>query len=348
MEFGSTILHNVESLIQDERSGDFLLCRVPESTRLGLNAKAQNNILFASNSEIRFVIEGDRAVLHLRRMPVHGPIRSQGILEVFQGDYQGSYEISPWPVTVDGTEITIHRQDWSAIQRFAGEGYSFHPSVTRILLPYDWGCCLRDIKGDIRPPREREMPGKHLLVYGSSITHGGNASVPSGTYAFRLARKLGYDLINLGCAGSCQMDEAMASYIGARDDWDMALFELGVNVMETWDGDQLYGKALAFLTAVLEARPDKQVFVTDMYYNRYDFDGDIRTTLFRGAIQRCASVLSGRYRGRLHYINGLKAMDTPGGLSSDGLHPSDRGHEMIAEQLAGYMAGKMAEIKKEV
>lgn len=340
MEFGSAILHNVESLIRDEGSEDFLLCRVPEPIRLGLNVKAQKNILFASNSEIRFVMEGDRAVLRLRRMPAEGNLRSQGVLEVFQGDYQGSYEISPWPVTADGTEITIRRQDWSAIQRFAGEGYSFHPSVTRILLPYDWGCCIRDIKGDIRPPKKEEMPGKRLLVYGSSITHGGNASVPSGTYAFRLARKLGYDLINLGCAGSCRMDEAMASYIGARDDWDVAFFELGVNVIETWDVDQLHGKALAFLSSVLEARPDKQVFVTDMYYNRYDFGSDLRASLFRGAIQRCVEALSGHYRGRLHYINGLKAMDTPGGLSSDGLHPSDLGHEMIAKRLAGYMAEK--------
>ena len=227
MEFGSTILHNVESLIRDEEAGDYLLCRVPEPTRLGLNMKAQKNILFASNSEIRFVMKGDSAVLGLRRMPAKGDIRSQGVLEVFQGDYQGSYEISPWSVTADRTEITIRRQDWSAIQRFAGNGYSFHPSVTRILLPYDWGCFLRNIKGDIRPPKKQEMPGKRLLVYGSSITHGGNASVPSGTYAFRLARKLGYDLINLGCAGSCQMDEAMASYIGSRDDWDMALLSWG-------------------------------------------------------------------------------------------------------------------------
>ena len=136
------------------------------------------------------------------------------------------------------------------------------------------------------------------------------------------------------------MDEAMASYIGSRDDWDMALFELGVNVIETWDGDRLYGKALAFLAAVLEARPYQQVFVTDMYYNRYDFEGDKRAARFRGAIQRCAAVLSGQYGGRLHYINGLEAMDTPQGLSSDGLHPSDLGHGMIAERLAGYMAEK--------
>ncbi|MFR3752118.1 MAG: hypothetical protein ACLTW9_06670 [Enterocloster sp.] len=51
MECGSTILHNVESLIRDEEAGDYLLCqgaRCP--TRLGLNMKAQKNILFASNS----------------------------------------------------------------------------------------------------------------------------------------------------------------------------------------------------------------------------------------------------------------------------------------------------------
>ena len=101
MEFGSTILHNVESLIWDEEAGDYLLCRVPEPTRLGLNMKAQRNILFASNSEIRFVMKGDSAVLGLRRMPAKGDIRSQGVLEVFQGDYQGSYEISPWSVTAD-------------------------------------------------------------------------------------------------------------------------------------------------------------------------------------------------------------------------------------------------------
>ena len=68
MEFGSTILHNVESLIRDEEAGDYLLCRVPEPTRLGLNMKAQKNILFASNSEIRFVMKGDSAVLGLRRL----------------------------------------------------------------------------------------------------------------------------------------------------------------------------------------------------------------------------------------------------------------------------------------
>ncbi|MFR3752119.1 MAG: hypothetical protein ACLTW9_06675, partial [Enterocloster sp.] len=81
-------------------------------------------------------------------------------------------------------------------------------------------------------------------------------------------------------------------------------FELGINVIETWDGDRLYGKALAFLAAVLEARPDKQVFVTDMYYNRYDFEGDKRAAPAAPYSAARQLVLSGQYGGdRLHYIS---------------------------------------------
>ena len=69
--------------------------RVPEPTRLGLNMKAQKNILFASNSEIRFVMKGDSAVLGLRRMPAEGDIRSPGGSGGVSGGLLGSYEISP-------------------------------------------------------------------------------------------------------------------------------------------------------------------------------------------------------------------------------------------------------------
>ncbi len=101
-------------------------------------------------------------------------------------------------------------------------------------------------------------------------------------------------------------------------------------------------KPFAFLAAVLEARPDKQVFVTDMYYNRYDFEGDKRAARFRGAIQRCAAVLSGQYGGRLHYINGLKAMDTPRGCRrTDYIH---RTWGMDDSRKAGRIYGRKKEV----
>ena len=85
-------------------------------------------------------MEEDRAVLRLRRMPAEGAVRSQGVLEVFQGDYQGSYEISPWPVTVDGTEITIRRDDWD-MDRLYGKALAFGApySAARQLFPVSMG-----------------------------------------------------------------------------------------------------------------------------------------------------------------------------------------------------------------
>ena len=103
MEFEQGLLYHVDGLLRDEAWGDFIISRIPESVRCQLNEKAQKNMLFASNSELRFVMEEETVTIVLRRLPVSGQIRSAGILEVFSGDYQGSYEISPGVVGVGET-----------------------------------------------------------------------------------------------------------------------------------------------------------------------------------------------------------------------------------------------------
>lgn len=103
MEFEQGLLYHVDGLLRDEARGDFIISRIPESVRCQLNEKAQKNMLFASNSELRFVMEEETVTIVLRRLPVSGQIRSAGILEVFSGDYQGSYEISPGVVGVGET-----------------------------------------------------------------------------------------------------------------------------------------------------------------------------------------------------------------------------------------------------
>ena len=118
MEFNRGLLYHVESLEQDDTYGDYIIGRIPEAVRRQLNPKAQSNMLFVSNSELRFVMEEDAVTIVLRRLPVSGQIKSRGILEVFSGDYQGSCEISPEVIDVNETEITIRRQDWSHICRF--------------------------------------------------------------------------------------------------------------------------------------------------------------------------------------------------------------------------------------
>ena len=338
MEFQGALFHNISELTFDPEYGDYQMDRVPREVRYRLNQKARENIRFMSNSEIRFVMEGEEAVLSLRRAPVRRPVLEYGAAQVFQGEFQGSYEIGLWPVGVEGNEIRIRRQDWKHIQNFRGNG-NFAPEVTRILLPYDWGCCIGGIKGKIRTPEEKQLPEKRLLVYGSSITHGGNASLPSHTFAFQLAQRLGMDLINLGCAGSAWMDPAMSCYIGSRDDWDMALLELGVNVLELWDCNRLYQAVWDFLYQIKKMKPDQPVFVTDIFYNHHDYNRNPQITGFRQEIRKCVEKLSSLFEGLL-YVNGIEALGSWTGLSSDGLHPSDMGHHHIAEELARFIERK--------
>lgn len=156
MEFNRGLLYHVESLEQDDTYGDYIIGRIPEAVRRQLNPKAQSNMLFVSNSELRFVMEEDAVTIVLRRLPVSGQIKSRGILEVFSGDYQGSCEISPEVIDVNETEITIRRQDWSHICRFPRNPGGFAPQVMRVLLPYDWGCCIREIRGRSGRPKRRK------------------------------------------------------------------------------------------------------------------------------------------------------------------------------------------------
>ncbi len=332
MLYSNALLHNVEELIYDEEHKDYIMQRMPETVRQSVNEKAIASVRFASNSEIRFVMEEEEVVLHLRRMPIHFPIYPTGLIQIYQGDYQGSYQIGACSVSTDGTEIHIHRQDFTHIHSFAEKGCAFSPDVTRVLLPYDWGCCIGEIKGAIHPPTADQLPSETLLTYGSSITHGGNASVPSHTYAFRLAEQLGMDLCNLGTAGGCRMDPSIARYIASRNDWKWAFFELGVNVIGLWEPEELFHAAREFIRTVKTAHPEKPVFVTDMFYNHHDFSNDPKASLFRKAIAGCVSELSGEFSS-LYYINGLTLMPDWKGLSSDGLHPSDLGHKTIGENL---------------
>ena len=53
-------------------------------------------------------------------------------------------------------------------------------------------------------------------------------------------------------------------------------------------------------------------------------------------IKECTAVLEKKY-DRLYYRNGKQIMGTFRGLSSDGLHPSDAGHTMIAQNLSNFM-----------
>lgn len=59
--------------------------------------------------------------------------------------------------------------------------------------------------------------GKKVVFYGSSITHGGCASRPGNSYEAMLARRFGFDYVNLGFSGNACAEDEIIAYIAGLD-----------------------------------------------------------------------------------------------------------------------------------
>lgn len=58
-------------------------------------------------------------------------------------------------------------------------------------------------------------PRKRFVLYGSSVTQGACSSRPGNSYGAALSRALDCDYVNLGLAGQCLGEQALARYIGS-------------------------------------------------------------------------------------------------------------------------------------
>lgn len=337
MIYGNVSLHNVAELLTDDGNG-VLLSRVPNALRLLLNEKAQKRALNGAGVELRFLLHGEEAVIEWMLEPGEG-IPSKGIVEVFQGSFQSDYETTPQIVRPGVTCLKVKRNQKH--HKFLQEQYQagqfpFDPSVVRVLLPQDSTIRLLRIEGETSPPRPDQAPKERYLAYGSSITFGGDAAVPSGGYASRTADRLGVDLINLGFSGSCYLEEAMADYIAERNDWAFASVELGINVIGFMPVDQFGQKAEYFLRRVSDSHPDKWVFCIDIFTCHRDLFEEAIVRQYREVLQQKVRELN---RPRLVYLSGRELLPDWRGLSVDLLHPSTEGMFDISLRLARRIQG---------
>ncbi|HBQ63351.1 MAG TPA: hypothetical protein DD727_00170 [Clostridiales bacterium] len=213
------------------------------------------------------------------------------------------------------------------------QGLPFDPAVVRVILPYNKQTRFYNIQGDIAPPGSHQLPSRTLLTYGSSITQGYTASLPTGTYAMQLARHLSADLLNRGVAGAAQMEPAMAKMIAGAP-WDMALLEMGINVFGTWDEETYSRRISEFIDIIVRAHPDRWVFCIDLYTHTGDFTCNPKTASFRNILQKKAESLQAEGYQKIRHIRGDSILDISSGLTIDLVHPANPGMERMALNLA--------------
>ncbi|MGI6106814.1 MAG: SGNH/GDSL hydrolase family protein [Lachnospiraceae bacterium] len=324
MIFQNIDFHNVSELIETEKGR--LISRFPKSLTARLDEGSERSARYASGVELRFKMNGDRAVLKLRA----DPAAEAQTLYLYYGDFQGGWQYSAKTIGTKETDIEIGLpQNIRYLRELARKGHAaFQPDVVRVLLPYGT-CYFLGAEGDIEAPGPQDSPKKTYLAYGSSITHGSLALAPPYTYTARIARRFHCDYLNFGTAGCCHAEKAMAEYIVSRKDWDFASAELGINMLRGFSESEFAGRVEEFLR-ILNSDP-RPVFVTDIF-GFSDPEGQEKAMRFRKIVRDLAA----RY-DHLVYTCGLDLLNDPYCISADLTHPALEGVEQIAERWSELM-----------
>ena len=174
---------------------------------------------------------------------------------------------------------------------------------------------------------------KPIVFYGSSITQGACASRPGNTYQNVLSRRLNFDYINLGFAGSCKAEDILVDYIGTMD-MSVMVFDYDHNASNPKQLADTHLRALRRLRAALPNIPF--VLMTRPDEDRGEGDTLQRLEIVRESYQ----ALLNDGCGPVELVNGHDIYHSHDSemMTIDGTHPTDFGFYCMAEALEPVLA----------
>ena len=195
--------------------------------------------------------------------------------------------------------------------------------------------------GNVRPPFSEETPALRYLAYGSSITQSG-ASFHN--YVNSAANMLEASVLNLGMGGSCWIEPAIADFIAARDDWDLASFELGINMLNPSRDNMRFAEKVDYLlNTVTRAHPEKPLFLLTILgtgtYHEIDRSDRGRDLLEKNDILRSAAA---KYPDQVTLLEGTDIITDFRGFQVDLLHPEPFAYVRMGLNLAEAISAKLS------
>jgi len=330
----SILYHNVVELEPHPQGA--LLRRYPREVREALSPRGRMMSEEATGCELRFVTEAPYV-----RVSVGIP-EQDGMIRVYLGGLLHSeHRLQAGVVRTLTLEAPTARLAKVDRRHLLASGFA--PEVWRIC----WGRSTALFGGlhtfgyPVRPPMATELPRRRWLAYGSSITHGPDHSQLS--YIHQAARRLGLDAMNTGLGGSCLIEPEVADWLAGRDDWELASFELGVNMRDSYTEDMFRTRAGYLLEQVIRRHPDKPLLLLTIYPNFATYADDetaAKDQRFNLVLRELAEALQ---HPRLHLIEGERVLADLSGLTCDLIHPADYGHIRMGEALAEAMNGYLSD-----
>lgn len=329
MIFQNIDFHNVEEIEESEKG--YILWRVPAYVRKNINEiAAKTASRLSSGIELRFKMRGDSATIILQA----DEIEEASVAYLYFGSFQGGWQLSSKMIGTKDTRITIRKPEkLEVLQQITEERHlPFSPEVVRIVLPYTH-CCFKGVEGEIEPPAKSDVPNRTYLAYGSSITHGSLALSQPYTYPFRIAQILHCDYLNLGFAGTAQMERAMAEYLVSRKDWDFASVEMGINMVSDSFSEELFEERIKGFIQVM-AKDPRPVFATSLF-GFTDPKNQEKAARLRKIVETHAAK-------QLIYTDGLALLNRSDFISQDLVHPSLEGMDSIVQNWCSVMQKNLA------
>lgn len=246
------------------------------------------------------------------------------------------------------------------------DGLPAGDKLVELWLPHNESVELVELRSDA-PVAPVEPSRRVWLHHGSSISHGSNASTPTGIWPALAARLGDVDLRNLGLGGSALVDPFLARVI--RDSKaDLISLKLGINVVNL-DGMRLRTFVPAvhgFLDTIRDGHPTTPLVLASPIFCGIHEDtpgpgaidpdtlgtgqvrfvatgrseeqqqGKLTLKVIRDAL---AAVVERRGDPNLHYLDGTTLYGEDDAVEHplpDALHPDTATHRLIGERFARY------------
>ena len=172
------------------------------------------------------------------------------------------------------------------------------------------------------------------LIYGSSITHCYMADSPALTWPAVVARKMNFNLTNLGYAGQCKIDPMLARLV--RDTpADIITLKLGIN---THDGDFIErtfsAAVVGTIATVREKHPNIPLVVCSPIWSppRETVGAGVTLVRMRELIAGAVELFKKHDDQCIYYVDGLKLFGSESHtMLPDDLHPNTAGMGVLAE-----------------
>lgn len=187
------------------------------------------------------------------------------------------------------------------------------------------------LSGSIIRGAESGFKGR-IVVFGSSYTNGSGCSRPAMAFPAQLARKTGYNFINMGMSGNSRLQDYYASALAEARDVDAYVFDAFSNP----SAQQIRDRLFSFIDVFAASHPDVPlVFLKTVYREgrNFDEDADRRESEKMAVADSLMRIARMKYEN-VYWIDCTSASDGSGEWTTDGVHPDDYGYTLFVQSIS--------------